>query len=273
MLSNMLSAEATVELVAGWIRNKQPAALVRFLEGEARILSASLDNPENMKAAQKKLRKQSGLILSPSDVMQVREKVLLALDEADVVGMIGGDIRYNDEHEELLSRTHALFAERAPIRKSAAGFVAEGGVSEVISHKLASLLKGQITSVISSRDVGPPLTELGAEDVRVFQIPSQAIKRAVDEGYEAVLHSTPIWPDFLRELENRLTVRERGEVFLVGAGLFGKHLCIQVRDLGGIAIDLGSQLDRMANKPTRGRRWNKFLASRAALAQTETPSD
>jgi hypothetical protein len=56
------------------------------------------------------------------------------------------------------------------------------------------------------------------------------------------------------ELEKRLAVRSRGEVFLVGAGLFAKHLCITIRDQGGIAIDIGSSLDAMAGKTTR--RWN-----------------
>lgn len=268
-----MTPKETVQLVAGWIRDKQPGAVVRFLEGEARVLSASIDRPERLRDARRKLRKQSGVLISDTDVMVIRDKVLLALDQADVVGMIGGDARYNDEHEELLSRTQQLFAERAALRRTPDAYVTPGHVSETIYSRLAVLLEGQVTSVISSRDVATAVTDLGARDVRVFQIPSQSVRRAVDGAFEASLHSTPIWPDFLRDLETQITVREPGEVFLVGGGLFCKHLCIQIRNLGGIAIDLGSQLDRLAMKPTRGRGWRKFLAACDAEAVGSAPSD
>ena len=94
--------------------------------------------------------------------------------------------------------------------------------------------------------------DYGVQDVRVFQVPSQYITRKVDDEYEAALHGVPIWPAFYERLHAELTVRRRGEVFLVGAGLFGKGLCIRVRELGGIALDLGSCLDGMADKVTRG---------------------
>jgi hypothetical protein len=62
----------------------------------------------------------------------------------------------------------------------------------------------------------------------------------------------PIWPDFYRRLEEEIEVREQGEVFLVGAGLFGKSLCVRIRERGGIALDMGSTLDGIAGKVTRG---------------------
>ena len=52
--------------------------------------------------------------------------------------------------------------------------------------------------------------------------------------------------------------------FLVGAGIFGKDLCIRIRELGGIALDMGSCLDLMAGKVTRGPNLVRLDPSSAA---------
>ena len=118
---------------------------------------------------------------------------------------------------------------------------------------LPELLSGQRhVSVISCRDVKQRIEEdYGVASVRVFQTPSQYIMRNVDGDYEVRLHDVPMWPEMFDWLRKELTVRHRGEVFLIGAGIIGKALCIHVRDLGGIALDLGSTLDGIAAKITR----------------------
>lgn len=49
-----------------------------------------------------------------------------------------------------------------------------------------------------------------------------------------------------------LEVRVPGEVLLVDAGLFGKALCVHMRDRDGIALEMGSVLDKPAGKATVG---------------------
>lgn len=58
-------------------------------------------------------------------------------------------------------------------------------------------------------------------------------------------------PDVYREIIQTLNVRERGELFLIGAGLATKKYCQIVRDRGGIALDIGSVLDLWAGAATR----------------------
>jgi hypothetical protein len=87
----------------------------------------------------------------------------------------------------------------------------------------------------------------------VYQIPSQFIVRDVDSEYESALHGVPMWPTFYQELTSRIVVRQKGELFLVGAGLFGKYLCIHIKRHGGIAVDIGSQLDKLVGLSTRSR--------------------
>jgi hypothetical protein len=117
---------------------------------------------------------------------------------------------------------------------------------------LPALLAKRRVSVISCRDVKPVVEEMwDLDDVAVYQMPSHYGVRNVDGAYEAAMHDVPIWPDAHHRVRSELTVRERGEVFLVGAGLFGKDLCIDVRDRGGIALDMGSALDHIAGKLPR----------------------
>jgi hypothetical protein len=92
----------------------------------------------------------------------------------------------------------------------------------------------------------------GLEDVAVYRVPSQGGTRHFDGAYEAAMHNVSIWPQGHDRVAAELEVRERGEVFLVGAGLFGKDLCVRIRELGGIALDMGSVLDHIAGKLTRG---------------------
>jgi len=98
------------------------------------------------------------------------------------------------------------------------------------------------------------LPERQRPPVGAVQVPSEYVMRKLDDGYERRLHDVAFWPEFFDDLRTRIAVREPGEVFLVGAGVLGKELCLRIKELGGIALDMGSSLDRMVGKITRGPR-------------------
>lgn len=248
-----LSRRQTVRLVRRCVEERTPLAVVRFGEGEARLLAADPDDPASVKAAIKKLRRQTGLTFSPEEMLKVKAMVAAALEQADVVGM-RTSANFADEHRELGERIAAIYAEQVSRGREPA-HVAHSLLHHDLRDALPELLsERQRLSVISCRDLGAALeAEHHLDHVSVHQIPSQYVVRDVDGPYEAAMHDVPIWPDFYRELRERIAVRETGEVFLVGAGLFGKDLCIRIRELGGIALDMGSTLDSMADKITRGR--------------------
>jgi len=50
-----------------------------------------------------------------------------------------------------------------------------------------------------------------------------------------------------------LVVPRPGAVFLVAGGLLGKLYCARVRQLGGIALDIGAIADAWMGYNTRGR--------------------
>jgi hypothetical protein len=235
------------------IAERSPIAVVRFGEGEARLLLADPDDPTSMKAAIKKLCRQTGLTFSAEEMLKVKQLVMSALDEADVIGL-GTSASFADEHIELGEQIAAIYEQRVA-RGRKPTYVTHSLVNNELRNALPELIgAGGPLSVVSCRDVGPALEARHAvADVAVYQVPSQYVVRDVDGEYEAALHDVPVWPDFYRDLRDRIAVRERGEIFLVGAGLFGKGLCIRIRELGGIALDMGSTLDGLTGKVTRGR--------------------
>lgn len=247
-----LSRKQAVGMTARWIRQRIPAAIVRFGEGEGRLLVADPADAESVQVAVNKVWRQAGLKLSHDDVFKVKSLVMNAFDGADVVG-IRGSANFNPEHQMWVERIEAVFQERLAAGREPA-YVTHCLLNNTLRDSLGSLLEGQRqVSVISCRDLKDTIeADYGVEDVRVYQVPSQYVMRGIDDEYEAALHGVPIWPDFYDRLRSELEVRRRGEVFLVGAGLFGKDLCIRIKELGGIALDLGSCLDGMAEKVTRG---------------------
>jgi hypothetical protein len=251
--STELSKRQTIGLALRCVTTRTPIAVVRFGEGEARLLGARPGDRTSINAAIRKLRRQTGLTFSEEEMLKVKALVMLALDEADVIGL-GTSPSFSEEHIELGERVASIYAARvAQGRKPA--YLAHSLINNQLRDALPMLLAGQQRlSVVSCRNIGPALKEQhDLADVAVYKVPSQYVVRDVDGPYEEALHDVPIWPDFYRRLEAEVTVRERGEVFLVGAGLFGKSLCVRIREMGGIAFDMGSTLDGIAKKVTRGR--------------------
>ena len=263
-----LSDEQTVELVRSWIRERRPGALIRFGEGEGRLLVADPEDSESLRVASNKLKRQAGLLLQGKEVLEIKELVMRAFDEADVVGIRGSDW-FSKEHRMWVERIEAIYEQRLAAGRSPAP-VSHCLISNRLYEALPSLLEsGQRISVISSREVEPMLRETYGVEARVYQIPSQYIMRNIDGAYEAKLHGVPIWPDFYQRLRDEIAVREQGEIFLVGAGVFAKELCVEIRERGGIALDIGSCLDKLAGKVTRGRNRPKPFPLPAGEAEVE----
>lgn len=255
-MSEAAPVMSDAELLA-WLRRRigerAPAAVIRFGDGEAKVLRVEPGEPASLESAADKLRRQTGRPFEREDLLALKALVAHAFEQADVLG-IGFSENFTDEHKLWMRRLAALHAERLARGRRPIP-VARCLLGHELLDKLPELLAGRPIGVISCRDVGPILErDWGAIDVAVYQVPSEHPVRDVDGPYEAAMHGVPIWPDAHARVRSQLAVRERGEVFLVGAGIFGKDLCIHIRELGGIALDVGSALDRIAGKITRGPR-------------------
>ena len=65
--------------------------------------------------------------------------------------------------------------------------------------------------------------------------------------------------DTVDTLIDTLTIPRRGAVFLVAGGLLGKIYCDRIRELGGIALDIGALADAWMGHNTRGRVFDQAM--------------
>lgn len=232
---------------------RRPLSLIRLGEGEARLLAADPADQLSMDIARRKIKRQTGLKLKDPAVLKVRTLIQEAIDGSDVIGVLA-DEKFNEEH--------LMWADRATRHVYAR--LEESGKSTMICHCLvnADLHENlprfigyyRKVTVIGCRNVEPIIRSMAPHvDFRMLAIPSQFVKRdLVDDDFERRLYGTRMWPDAYQELTSQPLVREEGELFLIGAGLFGKSLCALVRDQGGTGLDFGSRIDFMVGKRTRG---------------------
>ncbi len=237
---------------ACWLRqrvvSRTPTAVVRFGDGEVRLLRADAGDPGSRRIANSQLERETGRTHPPEAVLEVKAALEHAYNEADVLG-IPASVQF--QATRTANPLATLYLEGVAAGKPPAKLTSSMLHHEILAE-LPELLAGRRISVISCRNIKPIVEDRWElEDVAVYQVPSQYRTRDLDGAYEATMHDVSIWPDAHDRVLSDLTVRERGEVFLVGAGVFGKDLCIRVREQDGIALDMGSALDHIAGKLTR----------------------
>lgn len=91
--------------------------------------------------------------------------------------------------------------------------------------------------------------KLGIEDITYIPIPGEPSRSALLG--ENSIRGEHFPSAFLETLERIKEINWTGKVCLVGAGILGKQYCLEIKRLGGIAIDVGSIMDKWNNKKTR----------------------
>jgi hypothetical protein len=116
---------------------------------------------------------------------------------------------------------------------------------------LADLLRGlDFLGVIGPHpDLAARLqARLGIGTVVSYDIPGEGRLGRPREAGDRGRH----FPETYDRLMAELTVPHPGAVFLVAGGLLGKIYCARIRDLGGIALDIGAVADAWMGYNTRG---------------------
>lgn len=86
------------------------------------------------------------------------------------------------------------------------------------------------------------------EFISEYLIPFQAGNADI---FRYLPNSQRHYPEYYNELRSTLTVPFPGAVFFVAAGIFGKVYCNWIKEMGGIAIDIGAIADAFAGFNTR----------------------
>lgn len=107
---------------------------------------------------------------------------------------------------------------------------------------------GQLGLIHCSPGLPAKLSQRFGIEVEYIPVPDMWISRAHWSGDDG---SEDIYPAAFERVSARLSRPLHGKLFLVGAGIFGKHFMAQVKNNGGVAIDVGALLDAWDGRSTR----------------------
>lgn len=258
--------------ISSKIKAKIPMSLIRLGDGEGALLSwkKSMQNSHY----QAHLQRHLGSHINEDDIRQLQNLVVQTIDNTDILG-VRDDIINVEFQQDLYDHDPdtflAEFKKNFPLRNVEkdlnyhSAFRLAGLHHFVDTHTfsknttftsawihfelsaarhLVSFIEGQKSiGLISSKP------QLASAIERMFNIPVDFYHPPNDSPF---VEGGPIhFPDQFNKILTSLKVQERGQVFLVGAGLCGKVYCDQIKSLGGIGLDIGAVCDAWINEASR----------------------
>jgi hypothetical protein len=236
--SEQLFDEIKQRMVAGI-----PTSIVRFGDGEAMVLNGFKDTS----AIKMVMKRQFGYIPAMEQIEQIRENLITAYTEADIIG-IPIQNRFIENKESYWYKAFGILNEAIGIdvlqQKEFTSidfhshFLEKGYWNDLLSSS-------KEICYVSARDLNKQFETRGLTAWN-FQI---APEMKFSTGYSGPKH----FPDQFNQVRRWVTkVPVEGNLCLVGAGVAGKLYCSWFKDRGGIAIDCGSAFDSWAGLCTRG---------------------
>lgn len=224
------------------IKNRRPLSLIRVGDGDGHALG--FEDTTSREEIDRILGKWFGdNKISDDDVRDIQRMLKDAIADADILGVPD---RLNHAEQwrrvpKVISR-YGLWDGVAPLCS------AEAHIHLHQSDLYGIFLRGlDWLGIITCRDVEKRISaHWGIAHVERYNIPEEF-------HYATHKHSVKRhYPDRFDELMANLRVPFRGAPFLVGGGVLGKIYCHRIKELGGIAIDIGSVFDCWARKNSRG---------------------
>lgn len=258
-----LPREALGAFLAERLAAREPFSWIRLGDGEARFLAfadpafrSGIDAADADVIGRQLWRAWFGSEIAdvaPDRLRTLAEATHRAIARADLLGIPSADRLINDRDQAgycgLLERhVHALTADGRPRHFTDALF---NYTLNEIDPFYQKLLGGR--DFVGLIGPHPELAarfgaRLGIGEVRSWDIPGEnRLNRERDRG-DRGLHFPQVHDRLLAEL----SVPYRGAVFLVAGGLLAKVYCDHIRDLGGIALDIGAVADAWLGYNTRG---------------------
>jgi tetratricopeptide (TPR) repeat protein len=256
------SAEATMSELKQAIVERRPFSLIRLGDGEGRLLASwDASVAQDMTVAERDT--MGGSIWhnwfnrdlsreQPEYIDALRRAITASVAQADLVGVTAAS-RFIVDHRHfgyLAWLNDWVDSLRPPS--------AHGGLTDALVHLRLHELSPGCAELLGGLDflglIGPheQLAEklrhrFGIANVVAYPVPGEM--RLPDHLRPA--GQKPHFPDRYHDLLNEIRVPSRGAVFLIAAGLLGKVYCGRIRELGGIAIDIGSLADAWMGVNTR----------------------
>ena len=270
---SFLDAASVIELVETSISSRRPFSFVRLGDGEGSLLGFSTDGAsrDDRHYLQLHFEEKS----SDADILLFQDHLTEAIASADLIGIrddvwnaspgaenIDADdpdffddflkfFPLRDVERETLPLHGArriLMLRRWLVTKAPNRFYCSQWANADLQLRgyWARLISSQarIGLIGHSRTLGERIAQRFGTVVDFFGVPNG---RDRQKRAPCCQHST-LWPAIAHSIPSNL----RGQVFLIGAGLIGKHYCHVVKTNGGIALDVGALMDAWDGLATRG---------------------
>lgn len=260
--SAWLTTDRLCDLLRGAIRDRTPLSLIRLGDGEARFLAFCAPWVRDIISREEaecgvgfhweNWFGQTFAAVAPSDLQSLAGAFQAALIGADILG-VSPAARYRND---TFTRGYLGVLERVvgDITTRHQDVALASAYANVELHQRSAFYQ-ELLSGIDFLGVISPHPGLaarlahyhGISEVREYVVPGESRLPGFARGREAGLHI----PDRYNELIATLRIPRQGAVFLVAAGLLAKIYCHRIRQLGGIAIDVGSIVDAWTGFVTR----------------------
>jgi hypothetical protein len=253
------SVTTMLAIVEARLNKRMPFSLIRVGNGEGNAfgMTMPLTHPAMYSTFCDEFNSQTYFSIDKQRAITFSQRVVAALDSADVVGIraFGFDenayISQTIAHRNVWAALGLTYAREYARRRLEQGLMGDKVITSSWVHldlatRLDSLLalgkavvivtgRGQLRDGFASR--------LGHRLLKFIEVPVQG---HVPDSFERS-HYAARFPEVCELLSRDL----EGCLVLVGAGLFGKIYCQIARQNGAVAIDLGSLFDALSGLVTR----------------------
>lgn len=214
----------------------KPVSIIRVGDGEAMVLNGHNDNASFGRV----LKRQLGVSPTHEDAFKIRENLITALGECDIIGVPVG--KKQSEPDSYWFRAQSILQQYVPtMDKQLCNIDIHYHLYDADMYRKLFAHFDRVF-YISCREVN-----IGqyVPNVDNFKIAPEMMFTS----YEGPRH----YPDQFVRVESWMNKRDiEGALCLVGAGVIGKIYCNWFRDRGGVAIDIGSIFDQWSGHVTRG---------------------
>ena len=250
------------------IRNRRPVSMIRVGDGEARFLALSDTLAKDLISDYEAKCTVSVIwqnwfgqpvdAFTNSDLAGLSNSFAQALSGADILG-VSTARRYERDN---FHRGYLGLLERAVDRVLASRHDVSltDAFANILLHRHSPYYRELLSGLdfLGCISPHPGLAERlaryhGISASQEYVVPGEARLPEAAQGRSAGLH----FPDRFHQVMRAITVPRQGAVFLVAAGLLGKIYCHHIRQLGGIAIDVGSIVDAWMGFNTRPGLYNE----------------
>lgn len=268
---DLMSTNSFNKKIITAIEQKEPYSFIRLGDGEGALLNLDIDSQF---FDIDYLSQHFGLDCKISEALEVKNILQRALSNADIVGVMNhvanvsfpsGKIENSKEFMTSFNESFHLRktdkttcyadARRLSMLHKATAETSFSKSTEFVCTSVAwdSYPSGALPYIFAKQiKIGLISSRAGLDKVMSKALGIKVIQYKIPDKFELVeKYSVRHYPNVYKKLIENIKVEFPGMVFIVAGGIVGKGYCQEIKNKGGIALDLGAVVDAWIGKLSR----------------------